>query len=453
MPENNRLLKGSVLKHLIRLTIPSIGGMFAITLFNITDTYFVSRLGGEELAAMGFTFPIVLIVGAISSGITMGAGSLLARALGNRDFHLVKRIATDGILLAILAVVFVSSAGLLSMDKLFTFMGAEPSVLELVKDYMRIWYIGVVFILMPPVSDASMRASGDMVRPFLVMMVCAVMNLILDPLLIFGLGPFPALGIKGASLSTVIARFFGTILTLSFTHFKYKMIDFKYESFSELLNSWKNIVIIGIPNVISGLLPQVIRTLLTRLASKKTGMEAVAALAAGSRVESFTLIISLSIGMALTPIIGQNYGAKLYDRVDSIRKLIPKVAIIYTVILLIIIYPLSNSISMIFSSDIYTIELTRFYIISMFAGIGGLNIYSWISVSLNSVGLPIHSLILNILGTLLILLPALLIGSFINDYKGMIIALSTAQWLVGIVAILFGNRLLIPDRHQQNVIN
>ncbi|HPQ46382.1 MAG TPA: MATE family efflux transporter, partial [Clostridia bacterium] len=168
------LLTGSIPKHLIRLALPSIGGMFSFVIFNLTDTYFVSQLGTNALAAMGFTFPVVLIVGAVSNGISMGAASLLSRAKGAGDHHKMERIATDGILLSLVFVVLVSIVGLYTMDPVFKLLGAEPDIIPLIKQYMSIWYGFVFVFVMPPVTDSCMRASGDMLRPFIVMLICAV---------------------------------------------------------------------------------------------------------------------------------------------------------------------------------------------------------------------------------------------------------------------------------------
>ena len=190
------LLNGSITKHIFRLALPSIGGMASFVVFNLTDTYFVSQLGTNALAAMGFTFPVVLIVGAISNGISMGAASLLSRAKGAGNHHLMERIATDGILLSLIFVILVSIVGLFTMDSVFTWLGADADVLPLVKQYMSIWYGFVFVFVMPPVTDSCMRASGDMLRPFIVMMICAVVNIILDPFLIHGYWIFPQMGIQ-----------------------------------------------------------------------------------------------------------------------------------------------------------------------------------------------------------------------------------------------------------------
>lgn len=448
MPKTD-LLQGNIKKHMIRLALPNMGGMLAIILFNITDTFFVSRLGVKPLAAMGFTFPVVMVVGAISSGISMGAGSILARAMGQNNRHLMARIATDGILLSMLAVVIISSIGLSTMEPLFTALGADMDVIPLIKEYMFVWYTGVVFFVMPPVSDSCMRAMGDMKRPFMVMIVCAITNVILDPIFIFvelnvGVLTIPGLGmgIKGAALATLIARATGAFVSLSFLKFRYKLLNLRYKSLSELLISWKNILNIGIPGALIRLLPQLVRASLTKLTATVGGTAAVAAIAAGSRLESFSSVISMAVGVSLIPIMGQNFGAQKFNRVEECRKLILRIAIIYGVILTLLALFLGGPLGRIFSNDQQVLEYISTYLIIMMLGSVGLNLYNWLSEGLVAIGEAKLSLHINVVGTLLMILPALFIGSKLWGFHGMLIGLSVSQLIIGLFAeILVKKRL------------
>lgn len=442
---NRDLLTGSIGRHLLRMTIPTIGGMLGFTIFNITDTLFVSKLGTNALAAMGFTFPIVMIVGSFSSGISMGASSVLARAMGNKDHHLMNRIATDGILLSILSVLFISSIGLLTIDPLFTMLGANQEILPLVKEYMTVWYIGVVAVVMPPVGDSAMRAMGDMIRPLITMMVCALLNIILDPILIFGLFGFPKMGMAGAALATVISRAAGMITTLSFVHFHYGLIDFKYKDFKELISSWRKILHVGIPSAVVRLCPQLVRTALTSVAASVGGTVAVAAIATGTRVESFATVVSMAIGTALLPIIGQNWGAQKYNRVNETRILVNKIAVIYGIIIFLIALPLAQPISKIFTDDPKVLELTKWYLWIVLFASGGLNLYDWTSGELNSVGKPFWVMVINIVGSVVILIPALFIGSKIYGYVGMLVGLGIGQIIIGAIAVRIGENQLQGD--------
>lgn len=441
--KNLDLTTGNLRKHLIRLSVPTMGGMLAFTIFNITDTYFVSKLGTESLAAMGFTFPVVMIIGAISSGMSMGAGSVLARALGNKDHHLMKRIASDGILLSILAVVIITILGLLTMDPVFTMLGADAASLPLIKQYMTIWYWGIIFVMMPPVSDSAMRAVGDMIHPLIVMLICASLNVILDPILIFGWFGLPEMGIQGAALATVISRAFGMVMTLSFLHFKHHLLDFKYESFAELIDSWRRILHIGIPSTFVRLFPQLLRSLMTFLAAGFGGNIAVAAIAAGSRIESFSFIISMSIGTSLIPLVGQNYGAKKYDRVNDLRKLIVKTAIIYSLTLFILFIPLAEPIGKIFATTPEVLEYTKYYLLIMLFGGLGLNMYNWLSQALNAAGKPYVVMAMNVLGVLLLQMPLCFIGAKVYGFKGMLVGLAIGQILLGLISAGIAKKYLI----------
>ena len=437
---------GSVGRHLVRLTIPTIGGMFAITVFNLTDTFFVSRLGTEELAAMGFTFPVVMLAGALATGMALGASSVLARAVGKQDHHLANRIATDGILLTVLMVIIVSSIGLATMDPLFRLLGANEATLPLVREYMSVWYLGAIAVIMPPVGDSSMRALGDMKRPFIVMLVCAVMNLILDPILIFGLLGFPAMGLRGAALATVISRAAGMVTTLSFVHFHYRLIDFRYESLSELFASWRRILHIGVPAAVVRLFPQLLRAVLTRLAAGVGGVAAVAAVAAGTRIESFAMIVSMAAGTALVPVIGQNWGAGAFDRVDEARRLMNRTAVIYGAVLFVVALPAAGPLASIFSDVPEVIAYARWYLRFAMLGTIGLSLYNWTSQELNAAGRPRWVIVINVAGTLAIIMPLTVLGADLFAFRGMVGGLVVGQLVLGFLATRIGRRELCdPD--------
>lgn len=443
--KQHNLLTGSIPRHILRLALPSIVGMFSFTIFNLTDTYFVSQLGTDALAAMGFTFPVIMIVGAISGGMSSGAASLLSRAKGANNNHLMQRIATDGILLSLILVMCISFIGILSMDKVFTLLGADENTLSLIKEYMLIWYSFVVVVVTPPVCDSCMRASGDMVRPLIVMMTCAVFNTILDPLLIHGYWIFPRLGIKGAALATIISRAIGMIATLSFIHFHHHLLSLKLIKKKEILESWKGILKIGLPGIAVLLMPQLLRSVLTSLVSSAGGTIAVAAIAVGTRTESFVTIITVGFGMALMPIIGQNWGAGNYDRVHMTRKIAIKFALIYGLIVFLISIPLAKPMSRIFTSDEQVVLYSANYLWIMIFGMIGLNITNWMSQAFTTIGRPIWTVVLNVIGILIVVLPLAILGKMIYSYIGILLGICLGQLIVGIGAILISKNQMNPD--------
>ncbi|VGO17114.1 Multidrug export protein MepA [Pontiella desulfatans] len=427
----SKLLKGSVVSHLVRLTLPSIGGMLAIMVFNLTDTWFVSRLGTDELAAMGFTFAVVMIVGALAMGFSSGAASIISRALGARNKALAARTVSDGIFLTIAGTAVVSIAGYLSIDPLFTLLGAEGRVLELTREYMQLWFIGAVAAIMPPVSDGCLRAAGDVVRPLLVMCTVAVLNVVLDPILIFGWGPFPAMGMRGAALATIIARIIAMLASLSFLHFRHGLIDWSRPRLRDTLHSWKEIIRLGIPAALTQALNPVAQGFYIRLAAGVGGVQAVAAMATGTRIEAFLLLVAMAYGIAIVPFVGQNYGAEAHHRVEEARHISIRFAFLYAGITVLLLLPMARVASGWFSSDPTVVQLsTTYLLVSVLGMVGGL-VSMWMSQLLNVIGRPRPVMAINLVRVFAFIIPLSLLGSRFFGFAGLVAGLALGNLLSG----------------------
>ena len=222
-PNNASLISGSINPILVKLTIPMLFGILGMVVFNLIDTIYVGRLGTAELAALSFTFPVVMVVTSIGLGIGVGASSLISFAIGEGNHLKVQRITSDSLVLALGLVIIFIAIGYFTIDPLFTALGATPEVLPLIRDYMEVWYLGVPFVVVPMVGNNALRATGDMKTPASIMLSIVAVNIILDPLLIFGLGPFPELGLKGAAIATVFARALSLFIGLYVLHFRNKL--------------------------------------------------------------------------------------------------------------------------------------------------------------------------------------------------------------------------------------
>ena len=196
--------EGSVNKVLRDLTIPMLFGVLGMVAFNLADTYYVSQLGTAKIAALSFTFPVVLIVNSITLGIGIGAAAVISKAFGENEKEKVKRLSTDSLLLGLFISLFTITIGLVTIKPLFTLMGAKSDTMPYIQQYMSIWYMGVPFVVVPMIGNNAIRALGDTKIPSSVMFFAALMNIILDPLLIFGIWIFPEMGVRGAALATVI---------------------------------------------------------------------------------------------------------------------------------------------------------------------------------------------------------------------------------------------------------
>ena len=201
------MTKDPVGPSLIHLAIPMMFGLVSIMLFNLVDTFYISLIGVRELVAISFTFPVTFTLVSFAFGIGIGASVVISRTIGEGDHHRVQRLTTDSLLLVTLIILCVAGLSFITLRSIFTLIGATDESLPLIKEYMIPWLLGVVFVVIPIVGNSAIRATGDTKTPSMIMVIAAVVNAVLDPLLIFGYGPFPALGIKGAAIATVISYF------------------------------------------------------------------------------------------------------------------------------------------------------------------------------------------------------------------------------------------------------
>ncbi|MFT7538316.1 MAG: Na+-driven multidrug efflux pump, partial [Lysobacterales bacterium] len=179
-----KLIEGPVGPLLFRLTVPMIWGILAIMAFNVIDTIFIAKLGTTHLAAISFTFPVVMVVTNLAIGLGIGASSVVSRAIGEDNHQEIQNLTISALILSfVLAVVFIV-IGYLTTEPLFSLLGAGDDTLPLISAYMNVWYLGIGFLIIPIVGNYIVRATGDMFWPAMVMAGSSILNLILDPILI-----------------------------------------------------------------------------------------------------------------------------------------------------------------------------------------------------------------------------------------------------------------------------
>ncbi len=330
---NAKLIEGDISKILYKMTIPMIVGIFGMIFFNLVDTYFIGILGVDELAAISFTFPVIMIVMSISMGLGVGASSVISREIGIGNLNQVKRYTTDVLILSLAIVILLVILGLFTLNPLFQLLGAKKELIPLIRDYMIIWYAGVPLVVIPMVGNSVIRATGDTKSPGLIMMVAVLVNLVMDPLLIFGMGPFPRLELKGAAIATLIARACVLIFALYVLHRREKIISLQLPTLKDLFHSWKKILYIALPISLTNLIAPVTIAIITKLVADY-GKNAVAAFGITSRLEMFSLAIVMALSAVIAPFTGQNYGAKKYKRIIRGIQLSTNFSIIYGLVVM-----------------------------------------------------------------------------------------------------------------------
>jgi putative MATE family efflux protein len=310
------LTNGDVRGHLWRLGLPMVIGIIAVMSIGLADAWFLGQVGTAELAAISFTFPVTFAIASVAIGLGAGASSVVARAIGTGDQHRVRRLATDSLGLAVLIVLVLSVLGWLTSRRLFAAMGAQGEVLDLIVAYMDIWYIGMPFLVVPMVAGSLLRATGDARIPSLTMVLSAVVNVVLDPILIFGLGPIPAMGMEGAAWATLIARAFSMVLALSVLILRERLIVLERAPWAEVRHSWQQVMAIGIPASLANMINPICLAIITAILARY-GAETVAAFGVAGRIEALAAIPMLALSASIGPITGQNQGAGLPHRIRT----------------------------------------------------------------------------------------------------------------------------------------
>ena len=429
-----RLTEGAVLRSLAGLAFPMLGGIFAVIAFNFADTYFVAQLGTRALVAMSFTFPVVMVPIGIAFGLGTGTTAVVSQAIGRGDPSVIKRLASDSLSLSFLTVLFFSAIGMLTIDPLFLLLGATPDILPLIRDYMMIWYPGMVFLVVPMVANANIRASGDTKLPALIMGCATIFNIILDPILIFGLFGAPRMELRGAALSTVIARGGAMIGALLILHFRDRLLDFKTPGLKDVWNSWKQIVYIAIPATVTNILQPLGLALVTRIIALQ-GPEVVAAWGAGSRVTAFSLIPVFALCSGLVPFVGQNWGAEKFSRVLKAQKYAHRFAFAWGILVAIVLHFSANQVASIFSEepDVVT-EIVR-YLWIIPVGYALVGIFSVTEETLNAIGKPIIATVSTLIHMFALYVPLAFAGSYFYGVVGLLAGLAIADTLGGLVGL------------------
>ncbi|MCP4946152.1 MAG: MATE family efflux transporter, partial [Aestuariibacter sp.] len=186
MQDKHGLLTAPIESTLRTMTIPTIFGMVAILMFNLVDTFFISLLGTQALAAVSFTFPVTFAINCITMGIGVGLSTCIGRLLGQGSAQNAARFTCHGLLLALLLVGCASTLGIIALEPLFTLLGAKQELLPLISEYMSVWYLAIPLLVIPMAGNSAIRATGDTKTPAKIMLLAGLINGVLDPLLIFG---------------------------------------------------------------------------------------------------------------------------------------------------------------------------------------------------------------------------------------------------------------------------
>ena len=431
--KSNLILSGKIPGTLIKITIPSIVGMFGMMIFNIVDTYFVGQLGSVELAAISFTFPVVMVLNSVVLGIGTASMTLFSKAVGQKDMKKERLLATSTLSLGILLALLMGIVGYLTIDPLFRALGADGELLGYIKDYMSIWYLGAGFMVIPMLGDSILRGLGDTFTPAFVMMTVALLNVVLDPLMIFGIGPFPVMGIKGAALATIISRAVAAVVSICIQVFREHLLVFRGISIRNLVLQWTGLFHIGLPNSAVKAITPLGAAIFTSILARY-GHEVVAGFGVATKIESIFMAFMNAFSITATVFVGQNLGAGNYDRVKEGIRLIDLLLISLGLLVAGLFFFSGSFLGGIFNNDPVVRSTTALYLKIVPIGYGFLALTQITAAVLNVYHKPYLAGGLSLFQIGFIGVPASYFLSWILGAEGVFFAILASFLIAGILS-------------------
>jgi len=307
--------EGRLSRSILLLSIPAVLEMVMEAVFAIVDIYFVSKLGADAVATVGITESMVTIIYAIAIGLGTATTSLVSRRIGEKNVKSASNAAFQAILTGIIISLIIGLPGALYANRLLDLMGVSAPIIENMSGYTRIMLGGNVVIMMLFIINAIFRSAGDAALAMKVLWIGNIINIVLDPCLIFGLGPFPEMGITGAALATNIGRGIAVMVQFYFLFFGSKRISLSISQLTVDFKVMLKLLKLSFGTIGQNLIGTSSWIALVRIISI-FGSEVVAGYTIAIRIVFFTLLPSWGISNASATLVGQNLGAKKPDRAE-----------------------------------------------------------------------------------------------------------------------------------------
>ena len=430
------------------MTVPMFVGISSMIVASMIDIIYIGWLGSLELAAISFTFPLVMGLVTLSMGVGVGAASIIARLAGQGNHRQLRQLATHALLLAGLLVAALSALMYAFQEPLFRLLGADESVLPLIIEYMSIWIAGQPLFTLPMVATMMMRATGHARAPAWVMGGSAILQVGLAPALIFGLpGHWDGLGLAGAAWAFVASRGLTFLIAIALL-LRLRLLDFQTMNAGAIWASWREVLAIGIPSAMNNLIgPVSLAVTVALLASHSHAV--VAGFGVASRVESLATMILMALSASTGPFVGQNWGARRYARIHEAHRLAYRFALGYGVGVCIVLALWGKPLASLIVDDQAVVAATYAYLLIVPVTYGLLGVSMIAGATFTALGKPIPTLLLSLGRMVVFYLPLALAGDRLFGFVGIYGAAALANLLIAVLAVGWLKRHL--DRHTRTL--
>ncbi|MBJ88917.1 MAG: MATE family efflux transporter [Woeseia sp.] len=428
-----RLTEGPVGRHLVAMTVPMLFGISTMMLQSFIDMWFIGRVGDDSLAALSFAFPVIMVVTSLAIGLGAGTSSVVARAIGANDHSRAQRLATDSLFLSFCITVGISLIGFFTTGSLFRLLGAPEDMIPLIREYMNILYFAVPFLVVSMVGMTSMRATGDTRLPSMLMIIGSILNLILDPILIFGIGPIPAMGLEGAAWAGLLSRGGIFFAVMYYLKVRSDLLTFNKPGGKELITSWRDVLHVGIPaagtNAIIPIATGVVTAMLARY-----GPEAVAGFGVASRIESVVLVMFYALSAVIGPFVGQNISAGKADRIYQALRLCALFCMASGLIIMVLLALAGDWLPSLFSDNAMVTDVTKMFLFVVPVSYGTYGMVMIMNAAFNGMGKPMPAVAISVGRMVVIYLPLAFLLENVFGIAGIFGAYMVANIITGIIS-------------------
>lgn len=434
--ENNKLGSEKIGKLICKMSIPIMFSMMVMALYNVVDSIFISHYSAKSLASLSIVFPLQMAIIAVCSGTAIGINSLTSRYLGAGNKEKANKVALTGMWLEIISSLVFILIGVFFSGLFAKSFSNDPEIINGTRTYLAICLIVSTPLMFSSVLERLMQAEGDSFHPMIVQIVGAVINIVFDPLMIFGIGPFPEMGVAGAAVATVLGQAVGCVVA----YLSYRKINILYVRIHHLLKFRpdkqiiKEIYGVALPSIILQGLTSV-STLLLNLVVIAFSDIAVAVFGLYFKVQSFLFMPLFGLNSGVIPIVGYNYGAKDKHRVFKTIKISSVIGVCIMIVGTFLFQVFPNVILLPFNTtdEMNTIAYLALRIIS--CGF----VFSAVSVVLNGffmgIGAGVSAMFINLARQLVLLVPAaFILSKTALELLGVWVAFPVAEILSSLLA-------------------
>lgn len=394
----NRMGTAKMLPLILSMAVPAMFSMLIQALYNIVDSYFVAQISQNALTAVSLAFPIQNLLTAFGVGTGVGVGSLISRRLGERHQQAADSAATHGVILAVITWVFFAVAGALTARPFIALYTQDAEVIAMGETYLTIVTVACCV-------EKMLQATGSMIMPMIIQLVGAVTNIILDPIMIYGLFGFPVMGVAGAAAATVAGQILSMVVGLLILAFGKHAVSFSLRGFRFHGKTVRDIYVVGVPSIVMNAIGTVMTMAMNGILAAFSAA-AVNVFGVYFKLQSFVFMPVFGLTQGLMPIMGYNYGARNKQRVTGAIKTGVIIALIINVVGTIIFELFPGELISIFNAtdELLKIGDPALRIIAIHFPIAAVGIT--LSTLFQATGKGVYSLVQSLLRQLVVLVPA-----------------------------------------------